>query len=183
MTSSLAPKPVSVSDLERDRVAQRGQPAFGAVAVLFVDEVVDDVEQVLQLRLGERAPFRGNGIVSGVSRCVPLKTNLRWNVTELLLAERNPPIPAVTDIRTEHRDRVAVGPQRRQFDRRFPRPEVREELIDIKWSPAPRILVGELDEPADEAAPRRDGAQRQTPSQHLSSPPVDHRVQDCFIGP
>jgi hypothetical protein len=45
--------------------------------VLFVDEVVDDVEQVLQLGLPERAPFSGNGIVSGASRCVPLETNLR----------------------------------------------------------------------------------------------------------
>ena len=58
--------------------------------MLFVDEVVDDVEQVLQPGLCERAPFRGNGIVSGVSRCVPLETNLRWNVAELLLAERRP---------------------------------------------------------------------------------------------
>jgi hypothetical protein len=43
---------------------------------------------------------------------------------ELLLADRNPAIPAIADIRTEHRDRVAIGPQRRQFNRRFPRSEI-----------------------------------------------------------
>jgi hypothetical protein len=43
--SPAGPQHVGVSDLERDRVAQRGQPALGPVAVLFVD----DVEQVLQL--------------------------------------------------------------------------------------------------------------------------------------
>jgi hypothetical protein len=49
--------------------------------------------------------------------------------------------------------------------------------------PARRILIGEFDEPADEAASRRDGARRETPGQHLSTPPVDHGLQDRFIGP
>lgn len=97
---------------------------------------VDDVEEVLQLGLGECSPPGRHGIVGGESSRVPLETDLRRRVTELLLAERNPTVPGVTDIRTEHRDRVAVGPQRGQFDRCFPRPEISEELIKIKWAPS-----------------------------------------------
>lgn len=69
--------------------------------MLFVDEVVDDVEEVvLQLGFSERTPPGRHGIIGGMSRRVPLETNLRRNVTELLLAERNPAVSAVTDIRT-----------------------------------------------------------------------------------
>ena len=103
-----APKPVGIADLEGGRVAQGRQPALGTGAVGFVDEVVNDIEHVLQFGLGERSPSWWNRIVSGVLRGVPLETNLRRNIAELLLAERNPTVTTVTDIRTEHRDRVAV---------------------------------------------------------------------------
>lgn len=71
-----APEPVGIPDLERDRVTQRGQPALGAGAVLLVDEVVDDIEEVLTLALGERSPFGRHGIVGGVSGRVPFETDL-----------------------------------------------------------------------------------------------------------
>ena len=129
---------------------------------MFVDEVVDAVEQVLQIGFGEGSPRGGHGIVGGVSRRVPLETDLRWNVTELLLAERNPAVSTVADIRTEHRNRVAVGPQRGQLERCFSGSEICPELIKIKWAPAPRILIGELDEPADKVASGRDGARCET---------------------
>jgi hypothetical protein len=58
--------------------------------------------------LGERPPSRRNRIICGVLRRVPLKANLRRHITELLLAERTPIVSAVTDIGTEHRDRVAI---------------------------------------------------------------------------
>jgi signal transduction histidine kinase len=91
------PKPVGISDLECGRVTQRGQPALGSVAVRFVDEVVNDIEQMLQFGLAERPPSRRDGIVGGVLRSVPLKANLRRNIAELLLAERNPPyLPSLT---------------------------------------------------------------------------------------
>jgi hypothetical protein len=66
----------------------------------FVDEVVDDIEQMLQLSLSKGSAPRRDGIVGGVLRSVPLEANLRRNIAELLLAERNPPVSAVTDIRT-----------------------------------------------------------------------------------
>jgi hypothetical protein len=62
-----APKSVGIPDLERDRVTQCGQPALGAGLVLFVDEVVDDVEEVLQLGFGEGSPPGRHGIVGAVS--------------------------------------------------------------------------------------------------------------------
>jgi hypothetical protein len=123
--------------------------------------------------------MRGKRI--GDQRGVPFEADLRRDITELLLAERNPSISAVTDITTKHRDRVAVGTQRRQRDRRLLRPQVRQELIKIKRAPPPRILVGEFDEPSHQAAAHLDGVYRQTPSEHLSSPSVHHRDEDCLI--
>jgi hypothetical protein len=64
----------------------------------FVDEVVHGVEQVVQLRLGERSPSRRDCIVGSVLGGVPLEANLRRDIAELVLAERNPSVSAVSDI-------------------------------------------------------------------------------------
>jgi hypothetical protein len=55
-------------------------------------------------------------------------------------------------------------------------------LINIKWAPPPRILVGELDKPRHDAAPALDGVHRQAACEHLSSPSIDHRVEHCLVG-
>jgi hypothetical protein len=45
----------------------------------------------------------------------------------------------------------------------------------------PRIRVGEFDEPQNEATPHLNGVHRQTSSEHLSTPSVDHCVEDGLI--
>ena len=67
--------------------------------------------------------------VPGASSRVPLETDLRRSIPELLLAEHHPAISAVTDIRTEHRNRVAIGTQSRQLGWCLSRPQLRQELI------------------------------------------------------
>jgi hypothetical protein len=65
--------------------------------VLLVNKVVDNIEHMLQLSLGERSTFRWDGIVGGVLRSVPLETDLRRNIAELLLAECDPSVlPSLT---------------------------------------------------------------------------------------
>jgi hypothetical protein len=54
-------------------------------------------------------------------------------------------------------------------------------LIKIKWAPPLRVLVGEFDKPRHDATPALDGVHRQAPSEHLSSPAVDHRVEDRLV--
>ena len=84
-----APKPIGITDLERNRIAQRRQPTLLTVAVRVIDEVVDDIEHMLQLGFGETSPFRRDGIISGVLRRIPLKADLRRNIAKLPLAEIN----------------------------------------------------------------------------------------------
>ena len=70
-------QPVGVADLECSRIPQCRHPAFRSGAVRFIDEIVHDIKQVLQLGLGEGTPFRRNRIVGRVLRSVPLKADLR----------------------------------------------------------------------------------------------------------
>jgi hypothetical protein len=66
--------------------------------------------------------------------------------------------------------------------RRLLRPEVSQELVNIKWTPPPRILVGEFHKPRHDATPALDGVDRQTACEHLSAPPIDHRVEYHLVG-
>jgi hypothetical protein len=49
-------------------------------------------------------------------------------------------------------------------------------------APPPGILVGEFDEPRHDATPALDGVDRPAACEHLSSPSIDHRVEDRFVG-
>ncbi|MCT7658007.1 hypothetical protein [Mycobacterium deserti] len=54
--------------------------------------------------------------------------------------------------------------------------------IKIYWTPAPRLIVGELIESRHEPAPCLDSVRREASSQHLSLPAAHHRSEDHLIG-
>jgi hypothetical protein len=58
-----------------------------------------------------------------------------------------------------------------------------QELVNIKWTPPPRMLVGEFDKPRHDAAPALDGVDHQATRAHRSAPSIDHRVKHCLVSP
>jgi hypothetical protein len=80
-------KPIGITDFERHRITEQGQPPLGSRSIFTVDEIVDMVENPLQFRLAERPPRYRNGVVSRVPGRVPFKADLAWNIAESAFAE------------------------------------------------------------------------------------------------
>lgn len=89
----LAPaKPVGVTDFERHRITEQGQPALAAGRVLTVNEIVDVIENPLQFHLGERPPRCRDRVIGRVPGRVPFKTDLTRNIAESPFAKLTPAI-------------------------------------------------------------------------------------------
>ncbi|XGU20431.1 hypothetical protein ACETU7_06495 [Rhodococcus sp. 3Y1] len=157
-------------------------PALRALGELLIDEVIAGVEECLQLGLSEAAPVRWDGVIGLVARRVPLEHDLGGNVVKYFAAERSPPIPFVSDVIAEGPDRASVRAQRRHRDGFRPGSSISQELIDMDRLPAPRILVGVLLEPRDQAARGPNERHTEPTGQHLRSPAIEHRLKDSVLG-
>jgi hypothetical protein len=182
MVTSRATQAVGVTDLERDRVAQCREPALAAGGVLAVDEVVQVVEELLQLLLRERSPPWRHGVIARVARGVPVEGDLRGHVAEGLLTEVAPAVGGRGGVGTEHRDRVAVGTQRRETDRLLAGAALGHVVVQVDGPPRPRERAGVLLEPAQHATAALDRLGGQSAGQHLRLPAVEHRVEHAIFG-
>jgi hypothetical protein len=83
---------------------------------------------------------------------------------------------------TEHRNRVAIRPQRREADRLLARAALGHVVFQVDRPPSPRERAGVLLEPAQHAAATFDRLGGQPTSHHLGLPAVDHRVEHAIFG-
>ena len=139
------------------------------------------VQETLQLLAGERPRLRPALIPVEVGDRVPLMADRHRVHTwpELVLAGRGPAIPAIAEVLAEQPQIRLVAPDRRRSQTLLRHQRLRP-LIHVRRNPAPRVLVGELQEPADQPLPRRYRVLPQ-PARRLLSPPaaqhpLEHRV-------
>lgn len=179
----LAPaKPVGITDFERHRVAEQGQPALGAGRVFSVDEIVDVIENPLQFRLGECPPLCRDRVIGRVSGRVPFKADLAWNIAESAFAELTPAVARMCQVGAEHRHGIAVRAQRLQADRFLAGTQSGQELIYIHRTPLPGKFTCEFLEPFQQLAALLDGLRREPTGQHLCPPAIQHGRENPLIG-
>ena len=173
-----APQPPRVNHLEQRRVPVGGQCALAFRPHRTVDLLVGVVEEPLQLLAGERAGLRIALVVVEMRDRVPLVADRHrmhpW--PELLLTHRSPAVAGVAEVLAEQPQIGLVAADRRRRQMRLRHQRLRP-LVDMPRQPTPRVLVGELDEPAHQPLPRRDGVFPQPARRLLGTPAAQHRLQ------
>ena len=167
-----------VHDLEQRRVPVGRQRALPPPPHRAVDLLVGVVEEPLHLLAGERPGLRVALVVVQVRDGVPLVAD-RHRVlpgAELLLARRRPAVPAVHEELGELPQRALVGADRRRGQVLLGG-QVQRPLVHVARRPLPRVLPGELAEPAHQPLPRRDRVLPQPPRRLLGVPAPQHRLE------
>jgi hypothetical protein len=138
-----------VHDLEQSRVPVGRQRAFPPSLHRAVDLLVGIIEEPLHLLVGERPGLRVALVVVEVRDGVPLVADRHRMLAgaELLLARRRPAVPSVHEELGELPQRALVGPDRRRGQALLSG-QVQRPLVHAGRRPLPRVLPGELAEPA-----------------------------------
>ena len=177
-------QPPGVNHLEQRRVPVGGQRPLAFRAYGPVHLVIGIVQEPLQLLAGERPRLRAALIPVEVGDRVPLMADRHRVHTwpELVLAGRGPAIPAIAEVLAEQPQVRLVAPDRRRSQPLLRHQRLRP-LIHVRRTPAPRVLVGELQEPADQPLPRRYRVLPQPARRLLSPPAAQHRLEHRVLRP
>src|ERR1039457_1898437 len=161
-----------VHDLEQGRVPVSRQRALPPPPHRAVDLLVGIVEEPLHLLPGEGPGLRIALVVVQVRDRIPLVAD-RHRVlagAELLLASRRPAVPSVHEELGELPQRALVGPDRRRGQVLLGS-QVQRPLVHVTSRPLPRVLPGELADPAPQPLPQHDRVLPQPPRRLLGTPP------------
>ena len=178
------PKPPGVNHLEQRRVPVGSQRPLAFRAYGPVNLTIGIIQETLQLLAGERPRLRPALIPVEVGDRVPLMADRHRVHTrpELVLAGRGPAIPAIAEVLAEQPQIRLVAPDRRRSQTLLRHQRLRP-LLHVRRNPAPRVLVGELQEPADQPLPRRYRVLPQPARRLLSPPAAQHRLEHRVLRP
>jgi hypothetical protein len=110
----VAAQPVGIGGLEHHRVPQRPDRAFAAQRRDSIDPVVEMVEQLLHLVVGQRPALRTALVLVEMGDGVPLVTHLDRDLVEPVAALLGPLIARVGQVVAEHPQREVIATDRRQ---------------------------------------------------------------------
>src|SRR5258707_6214134 len=138
------------------------------------------VQEPLHLLAGERPRLRIALVVIEVSDRVPLMRD-RHRIpagTERLFTRLRPTVPAVHQELAELAQRALVAADRGRRQMLLGH-QVQRPLVHVPRRPSPRILTGEIAEPAHEPHPRRDRVLPQPAGGLLRTRARQHRLRPC----
>jgi hypothetical protein len=182
MATSLRRRPPGVGHLEGGDVAEEGQPGLRASLAGVDHPVVGEVEEPLQLRLGQGPLGRAALEVLGVGGGVPLEADLGRVVAEALLADLRPEVPRVAHVLEELADGALVAAHRGKCLGVVATPKLGAELLEILGQPRPWVVVGVALEAADVRLPVLDRRPVQVPGELLVPPALQHRLKTWSAG-
>jgi hypothetical protein len=176
-----AAKRPGVDDFEQGGVAVGSQCPLALGPNRPVDLIVGVVQEALQLVPRERAGLRVALVVVEMSDRVPLVADRHRERAERLLALDRPPVPAVGEVLAEQPQIGLVATDRRRSEMLLTGQRLRP-LVHMRRSPAPRVLVGELQEPPHQPLPRSDRVLLQPTRGLLGPPALQHRLDHGVLG-
>lgn len=169
-------KSPTVDDLEEGGVTVGGEGSLALGIHGACDLVVGVVEEPLQFFAGERPRFRITLVILQVREGVPFVSDGHRKGAEGFLACRAPAVAGVDEELGEQPNRALVAADRGRRQVLLARQRGRP-LVHVGRRPLPRVLVREIEEPADQPFPRVDRFVLQPPRLLLSPPPPQHRVE------
>lgn len=177
----VAAQPPGVGSLEQHGVAHRRQPALAAQRPGPCHLGVGAVEERLQFGPGECPLARVLLVVLGVGGGVRLEADLGGVGPEVLLADTVPAVGGFDEVGAEQPQGVLVCPDR-GLAQRVLGPQVSEKFVDVLHGRAPRHLVGEPQEAADQLLAALDCGEREIACQLLAAPAGQHFLQHLICG-